>query len=45
MQETDWQTWAALGVVLATLVVFVLRLRKRKKKGWCQQCGSDKKCD
>jgi hypothetical protein len=46
MQETDWQTWAAPGVVLATLVVFGFRLGRRKKhKAGCQQCDSDKKCD
>jgi len=45
MQETDWQTWAALAVVLATVVVFALRARRRKSKSGCQSCGSDKSCE
>ncbi len=38
MNTTDWQTWAALGVVLFTAVVFAVKSAK-KKSGSCGSCG------
>ena len=35
----DWQTWAALGVVIATALVFAIRSSKKKKSGGCGSCG------
>lgn len=38
----DWQSWAAGAIVLITLFVFALRLRK-KKPGCGGNCGCDQK--
>lgn len=40
--STDWQTWAAIGVVALTVLILVARtvLRARKKSGGCGKCGS-----
>ena len=38
--STDWQTWAAAGVVIVTALVFVNRAVKKKKHGGCNTCGS-----
>ncbi len=39
--ETDWQTWAAIGVVALTVLIVVARIfRARKKPGGCGKCGS-----
>lgn len=40
--ETDWQTWAAIGIVALTILLLVARtvLRARKKSGGCGKCGS-----
>jgi len=38
--NSDWQSWAALGVVVITAVVFSLRMRKAKGKAGCGSgCG------
>lgn len=39
---TDWQTWAAIGVVVLTVLLLIGRtvLRARKKSGGCGKCGS-----
>jgi hypothetical protein len=39
--STDWQTWAAIGVVVLTVLVMVWRIvkRSRKKSGGCGKCG------
>lgn len=34
----DWQTWAALGVVIVTALVFAIR-QSKKKSGGCGSCG------
>jgi hypothetical protein len=38
--NADWQTWAAAGVVVITVLAFALRSMKRKKHGSCNTCGS-----
>lgn len=39
----EWQTLAALGIVLATLAIFVARFLTRKKKPGCgKDCGCGK---
>jgi len=38
MNSTDWQTWAALGVVLLTALIFAIKSSKKKKEG-CGSCG------
>jgi len=38
----DWQSWAAGAVVLITLLIFILRLRK-KNPGCGGNCGCDRK--
>jgi hypothetical protein len=39
--SNDWQSWAALLVVLGTAMVFVKRtFWKKKKVGGCASCGS-----
>jgi hypothetical protein len=39
--NTDWQTWAAAGVVAITAIIFLSRaLRKKKTGGGCGTCGS-----
>jgi hypothetical protein len=38
--SSDWQTWAAAGVVVATIAVFLLNMFARKKRGGCNTCGS-----
>lgn len=36
----DWQSWAALGVVAITAVIFLFRATSRKKQGGCEgSCG------
>jgi hypothetical protein len=37
--STDWQTWAAAGVVVATVIAFIIRERKKRKHGGCNTCG------
>jgi hypothetical protein len=40
----DWQTLAAAAVVVLTLVVFLVRLgRPRRKPGCGNRCGCDSK--
>ena len=40
----DWQTYAAAGIVTLTLVVFLVRLAKRKPKAGCGHgCACPKK--
>ncbi len=34
----DWQTWAAVAVVIITAILFVVR-SKRKKTGGCASCN------
>jgi hypothetical protein len=39
--NSDWQTWAAAGVVAATFAIFVSRaFGKKKRGGSCGSCGS-----
>jgi hypothetical protein len=39
--SNDWQSWAALLVVLGTVVIFVRRTFQTKKKtAGCSSCGS-----
>lgn len=39
----DWQSWAAIGVVIFTIIVFLSRsLRKKKKSGGCSNCSGSK---
>jgi hypothetical protein len=39
--NADWQTWAAAGVVIITLAIFVNRLfGKKKRAGSCSACAS-----
>jgi hypothetical protein len=38
--DSDWQTWAAAGVVLVTAIIFVNRMLGKKKRGGCNTCGS-----
>lgn len=37
--NADWQSWAAVLVVVATFIVFLRRALK-KKHGGCNTCGS-----
>ena len=39
----DWQSWAAAGVVALTLLVFTLRLGKKRGRGCGGGCGCDMK--
>jgi hypothetical protein len=40
----DWQTFIAVGIVTATLLIFGLRLVRPRKKGSCGHgCGCGKK--
>jgi hypothetical protein len=40
MNSSDWQTWAALSVVAATIAIFVRRLFFTKRAGGCgHHCG------
>jgi len=46
--NTDWQTWAAAGIVLGTLAIFAIRIfaKPKGKKGGCGHgcgCGNGKK--
>ncbi len=41
--NADWQTWAAAGIVLATLAIFTIRLLT-KPKGGKSGCGHDCGC-
>ncbi|HEX7260779.1 MAG TPA: hypothetical protein VF258_03105 [Luteolibacter sp.] len=39
----DWQAYTAIGIVTLTLVIFLLRLARPKKKSGCSHdCGCDK---
>lgn len=39
----DWQSWAAIGVVVVTSLIFVARsFRKKKKSGGCSNCSGSK---
>lgn len=39
----DWQTYTAVGIVVITLVIFLVRLARPKKKSGCgHNCGCDK---
>ena len=41
--QSDWQTWAAAGLVALTLVIFLVRLARRKNSSACgKDCGCDK---
>lgn len=41
--QTDWQTLVAAGVVALTLVIFLVRLARPKKKSGCgNDCGCNK---
>lgn len=37
--STDWQTWAALAIVVVTALIFALRSAKKKSSGDCGSCG------
>ena len=40
----DWQTLTAIGIVALTLVIFLVRLARPKKRGGCgHDCGCGKK--
>jgi hypothetical protein len=40
----DWQTYTAAGIVAITLLVFLVRLARPKKKHGCgHDCGCDRK--
>ncbi len=40
----DWQTHTAIGIVTLTLVIFLVRLAKRKPRSGCgHSCGCGKK--
>ncbi len=40
----DWQSWAAAGIVLITLAIFVIRaLRRKSGAGHCDDCSCGKK--
>jgi preprotein translocase subunit YajC len=42
----DWQTIAAAAIVVVTLVIFVVRISRPKKKSSCgHDCGCDKPND
>ena len=41
--NSDWQTWAAAGVVVVTSIAFVMRALKKKKHGGCNTCGGGSK--
>jgi hypothetical protein len=44
----DWQTYTAIGIVVLTLTIFLVRLAKPKKRGGCRHdcgCGKDKHRD
>ena len=39
----DWQTLTAVGIVITTLVIFLVRLARPKKKSGCgKDCGCGK---
>ena len=39
----DWQTLTAVGIVIITLVIFLVRLARPKKKSSCgKDCGCGK---
>ena len=39
----DWQTLTAVGIVIITLVIFLVRLARPKKKSGCSKdCGCGK---
>lgn len=35
---TDWQTWAAIGIIVVTALLFAIKSAK-KKSGGCGSCG------
>ena len=40
----DWQTYIAIGIVVLTLTIFLVRLAKPKKRGGCgHDCGCGRK--
>ena len=40
----DWQTCIAVGIVILTLTIFLVRLARPKKKGGCgHNCGCGRK--
>lgn len=39
----DWQSWAALGIVITTVLTFGIRAMRSKKQG-CSSCSSHKGC-
>ncbi len=39
---SDWQEWAAGGVVIATLAAFILRARRRRRAGKSGKCDGCK---
>lgn len=44
----DWQTYTAIGIVVLTLTIFLVRLARPKKRGGCGHdcgCGKDKHRD
>ena len=42
----NWQTYAAIGIIAITLVIFIFRLiRPQKKSGCGHDCGCDKPKD
>ncbi len=44
--DNDWQSWAALAVVVVTMGIFLARSLRRKKPGSCGSgcgCGSSAK--
>jgi len=42
--DIQWQTWAAVGIVVITAIIFVIRISKSKKTGGCgHDCGCGKK--
>jgi hypothetical protein len=42
LMNFDWQSWAALAVVLATVAIFVARAVRSRKKG--SACGGGCGC-
>ncbi len=39
----DWQSYTAVGIVVITLAIFLVRLARPKKKSGCgHNCGCDK---
>ena len=38
--NSDWQTWAAAGVVIVTALIFLSRVLKKKHGSGCSTCGN-----